>query len=83
MRDFLAFRTMLTPVLIQMIFWGGAALCVVVGLTLTLSGAAAASGGGGRVLTGLALLFLGPPGFAHLLRDSHHHLPHQPDPAGD
>jgi hypothetical protein len=60
MKDFLTFRTMLTPILIQMIFWIGAGICVVIGLMFILSGAMAQYGGGPNVLKGLAFLILGP-----------------------
>ncbi|MHB8068093.1 MAG: DUF4282 domain-containing protein [Desulfobaccales bacterium] len=61
MKDFLAFRTMLTPVIIQVIFWLGAAICVIVGLVLVLSGVGQ-YGGGPNVLKGFLLVFLGPVG---------------------
>ena len=32
MRDFLAFRTMITPVIIQILFWVGVALCIIFGI---------------------------------------------------
>jgi hypothetical protein len=59
MKDFLAFRTMLTPVIIQAIFWLGAAVCVIAGLVFVLSGVGQ-YGGGPNVLKGFLLLFLGP-----------------------
>lgn len=62
MKDFLAFRSMLTPILIQMIFWLGAAICAVIGLVFIISGATAQYGGGPNVLKGLAILILGPLG---------------------
>ncbi len=61
MKDFLAFRTMLTPVIIQVIFWLGAAICVIVGMVLILSGVGQ-YGGGPNVLKGFLLVFLGPVG---------------------
>jgi hypothetical protein len=60
MKDFLAFRTMLTPILIQIIFWVGAGICVAIGLVYLASGATAQYGGGANVLKGLAILVLGP-----------------------
>jgi hypothetical protein len=60
MKDFLAFRTMLTPILIQIIFWVGAVICVAIGLVLLAYGATAQYGGGPNVLKGLAILVLGP-----------------------
>jgi hypothetical protein len=59
MKDFLAFRTMVTPVIIQAIFWIGAGLCVLIGLTYILLGVGQ-YGGGPNILKGLLLLFLGP-----------------------
>jgi hypothetical protein len=61
MKDFLAFRTMLTPVIIQAVFWLGAAVCMIVGLIFILSGVGQ-YGGGPNVLKGFLLLFLGPIG---------------------
>ncbi|MCL6620490.1 MAG: DUF4282 domain-containing protein [Syntrophobacterales bacterium] len=60
MRDFLTFRTMLTPLLIQAVFWVGAALAVVVGLACVVRGLAAPHGGGPYVFWGLVLFLLGP-----------------------
>lgn len=61
MKDFLAFRTMLTPVIIQAVFWVGVTICVIVGLVLVLSGVGQ-YGGGPNVLKGFLLVFLGPIG---------------------
>lgn len=61
MKDFLAFRTMLTPIIIQAVFWIGAGICVIVGLIFILSGVGQ-YGGGPRVLKGLLLMVLGPIG---------------------
>lgn len=60
MKDFLAFRTMLTPILIQIIFWVGAVICVLLGLMFIVSGATAQYGGGPNVFKGLLILILGP-----------------------
>jgi hypothetical protein len=38
MRDFLAFRTMVTPIIIQIIFWVGVVICVIVGLFILALG---------------------------------------------
>lgn len=59
MKDFLAFRTMLTPVIIQAIFWLGVTICIIVGLVFVLSGVGQ-YGGGPNVLKGFLLVFLGP-----------------------
>ena len=39
MRDFLAFRTMVTPVIIQILFWVGAILCLIIGVIMVIYGA--------------------------------------------
>jgi hypothetical protein len=59
MKDFLAFRTMLTPVIIQAVFWVGAVICVIAGMIYILTGVGQ-YGGGPNVLKGMLLLFLGP-----------------------
>ncbi len=59
MKDFLAFRTMLTPVIIQAVFWVGVVICVIAGMILILMGVGQ-YGGGPNVLKGLLLLLLGP-----------------------
>ncbi len=60
MKDFLAFRTMVTPIIIQLIFWIGVVVCVVVGLIFI--GAGARYGGEHKVYKGLLIIFLGPLG---------------------
>jgi len=60
MDDFLAFRKMITPVIIQVIFWVGVALCVILGLVLIIGGAGERYGGGEQVLGGLLLFIFGP-----------------------
>ena len=61
MKDFLAFRTMLTPIIIQAVFWIGGVICVIVGMILILMGVGQ-YGGGPNVIKGVLLLFLGPIG---------------------
>ena len=58
MRDFLAFRTMVAPIIIQIIFWVGVAACIILGL----GGIFSASGPrpGIQIGTGLLFLVLGP-----------------------
>ena len=51
MEDFLAFRKMLTPIIIQIVFWIGVVFCVIGGLLAILYG---------NGLPGLIMLFLGP-----------------------
>ena len=55
MRDFLRFETMITPVMIQVIFWLAVIICVIVGIIMIVSG----DDIGARV-SGLALIVLGP-----------------------
>ncbi len=60
MEDYLTFRKMITPIIIQILFWIGAVGAVLWSLFLIFSGATASYGGGGLVLIGLVALFLGP-----------------------
>jgi hypothetical protein len=55
MGDFLRFETMITPVLIQVVFWLAVIVCVIVGIVMIVSGGETA----GRV-GGLLLIVLGP-----------------------
>ena len=57
MKDFFAFRTMITPVIIQIIFWVGVALCIIFGLVAIFVGSRYGNGG---PLYGVLLIFLGP-----------------------
>jgi len=52
MNEFLSFRKMITPVIIQVLFWIGVAVCVIMGLATMV--------GGDRVIPGLLTLILGP-----------------------
>ena len=58
MRDFLAFRTMVTPVIIQIIFWVGVAACIIFGLFAIFTSIPGITIKG-RLL-GLLVLVLGP-----------------------
>lgn len=62
-QDFLAFRKMITPIIIQILFWVGVAVCVIFGL-LTIVGAASSPYGGGGlgILVGLGIIVIGPIG---------------------
>jgi|GEM_PF-609417 len=60
MNDFIAFRKMVTPVIIQGIFWIGAAASVLGGLGMVVSGIGSEYGGGAKVLIGLAIMLMGP-----------------------
>ena len=44
MRDFWAFRTMVTPIIIQILFWIGAVLCLITGAIMVIYGATRDSG---------------------------------------
>lgn len=60
MKDFLAFRRMITPVIIRIIFWIGIGLCEIGGIAGIIIGVAKRYGGGPLVLYGILLLVLGP-----------------------
>ena len=57
--DFLTFRKMLTPIIIQVIFWIGVTVCIIGGI-ITIATGAASRYGGMTVLYGLLAIFLGP-----------------------
>lgn len=65
MNDFLGFRKMITPVVIQIVFWIGVAVSIMSGIGLMIAGAAASAemnrygGGGGAGLPGGLLVFAG------------------------
>ena len=56
--DFLTFRKMITPTIIQIIFWIGIVLCVVGGIVYIVLGAVRDTASG--VLYGLVTLIIGP-----------------------
>jgi len=61
MNDFLSFRRMITPIFIQILFWIGAGLCIILGIAMIASGAGSRFGGGGmQVLAGVLMLLVGP-----------------------
>jgi hypothetical protein len=63
MRDFWAFRTMVTPVIIQIIFWIGTLICLGVGAGMILMGVSRQHPEMGHYIwKGILLLFLGPLG---------------------
>jgi hypothetical protein len=63
MKDFWAFRTMVTPVIIQILFWIGAMLCLVIGALMVFYGANHFQEGQGQYLwKGVLLFVLGPLG---------------------
>lgn len=60
MEDFLKFKRMLTPVIIQILFWVGLGVVVLAGLAMMFAGISAQKGGGGMVFAGLLMILLGP-----------------------
>ncbi|MBM4300208.1 MAG: DUF4282 domain-containing protein [Deltaproteobacteria bacterium] len=57
MSDFWAFRTMVTPVIIQILFWIGAITCLIVGLVSIFSGDHLMTR---HVFKGIMIIILGP-----------------------
>lgn len=63
MRDFWAFRTMVTPVIIQIIFWVGALLCLFIGAGMIFWGVTNYQVDMGHYIwKGVLLFILGPLG---------------------
>lgn len=60
MRDFISFRRMVTPVIIQVFFWVGAVGSVVAGLTLIFGGGTAEMSQAEAIGAGLLTLVVGP-----------------------
>ena len=60
MSDFWAFRTMVTPVIIQVLFWVGVLICLIAGLVMIVMGIKLP--GDQMVLKGVLLAILGPLG---------------------
>ena len=60
MKDFLNFKKMVTPVIIQILFWIGVVVSVIGGLISIIGGAVSDYGGGAMVFMGLLYIFLGP-----------------------
>ena len=58
--DFIKFRKMITPVIIQVLFWVGAAMTVLAGLFAMASSFGHYGGGAGTFLGGLFIIILGP-----------------------
>src|SRR5437764_9471824 len=57
--EFISFRKMITPTIIQIVFWIGVVGSVLAGLFSIVSGLSA-FGGGAAVLTGLVMIVVGP-----------------------
>lgn len=60
MEDFLKFRKMVTPAIIQVLFWIGVAVCVVAGIITMIYSFDSYVGGVGVFLSGLLIFILGP-----------------------
>ena len=60
MEDFLKFKKMFTPVIIQILFWIGVVGSVIMGIISIVGGASARYGGGGMVFVGFMLIIIGP-----------------------
>ncbi|HZE21715.1 MAG TPA: DUF4282 domain-containing protein [Desulfobaccales bacterium] len=61
MSDFWAFRTMVTPVIIQVLFWIGTILCLIIGVIMIIYGAANfQTSQASYVWEGVLLFVLGP-----------------------
>jgi hypothetical protein len=56
MKDFLDFKKMITPIIIQIMFGIGIAACVAGGIGMLVSG----DGGANNLTMGLVLIFVGP-----------------------
>ena len=60
MNEYLTFRKMITPVIIQILFWIGVAICVISGIAGIAVGTSSDFGGGEIVFAGFLTLILGP-----------------------
>lgn len=60
MDEFLKFKKMITPIIIQILFWIGAVCSVIFGLLSIISGLSADIGGGAMVFMGLITMVVGP-----------------------
>ena len=60
MEDFLKFRKMITPVIIQVLFWVGVAGTVIAALVVMAMSFGSSGGGAAQFLGGLIMLVLGP-----------------------
>ena len=58
--DFIKFRKMITPMIIQVLFWIGAVLSVLGGLVTMATSFGRYGGGGAQFLGGLLVIVLGP-----------------------
>lgn len=53
MGDFLRFETLITPIVIQVVFWIASIICIIMGLASMVQG-------GFFIITGLGMLIFGP-----------------------
>ncbi|SHM54329.1 DUF4282 domain-containing protein [Gracilibacillus kekensis] len=60
MDKFIKFDSMITPMIIKIIFWIGVGLSVLSGLGIIISGFSAYYGGGFQVFLGLVVIVVGP-----------------------
>ena len=60
MNEYLSFRKMITPAIIQILFWIGVVICVISGIAGIAADAFADIGGGKMVFLGFLMLILGP-----------------------
>lgn len=58
--DFLKFRLMITPVIIQILFWVGAVAMIVIGLVIMAGSFGYYGGGGASFFGGLLIIVFGP-----------------------
>ena len=58
--DFLHFRKMITPVIIQAVFWIASGAAVIFGFIGVISGLSSSYGGGAQVFIGLLTMAIGP-----------------------
>jgi hypothetical protein len=60
MEEFLKFRKMITPTIIQVLFWVGVVVSVIAGLATMVMSFSDYGGGAGTFFAGLLMLVLGP-----------------------
>ena len=61
MKDFLKFKKMITPIIIPILFWIGAIICIIAGIVFIAMGSMNNYGDRGEmIIMGFCYLFLGP-----------------------
>ncbi len=60
MNDYLNFKKMITPLIIQILFWISVVVVVIMGLIMIYQGANARYGGGSMIFSGLLMILIGP-----------------------